>query len=63
MQITKKPYFLENKKWYKYNNIQGRYTINEDAPVKAKLSYQEFYKELNKVAKPKGKEAVSGLQE
>lgn len=46
MIINKEPYFLKNKNWWEENEDYGIITLTDKAPVKAKLSYQEFYKKM-----------------
>ena len=43
-----KPYFMENKAWYFFDEEEWMYKLTDKAPEKARISYEEFYKELNK---------------
>lgn len=42
------PYFMENEDWYEYDWKNKKYILTDKAPGKAKESYEQFYKELNK---------------
>ena len=42
-----RPYFMENKKWYKFDFYKRKFVLTDKAPEKAKVSYEEFYKQLN----------------
>ncbi len=42
------PYFMENKEWYYFDSKEFKYKLTDKAPEKAKKSYEEFYKELEK---------------
>ena len=48
MVLVEKPYFLINKDWYKYDDKNKKYILTCKAPQKAKESYNEFYKIINK---------------
>jgi len=48
-----KPYFLENKEWYRYNFKSGQYELTDKAPPKAQESYKKYYKLWDDVAKGK----------
>ncbi len=39
------PYFLKNKLWYYYDEIEEIYKLTSLAPEKARKSYEEFYSE------------------
>lgn len=41
--MIEKPYFLNNKDWYTYNEEEFRYELTDKATEKAKKSYSEFY--------------------
>ncbi len=43
----KEPYFMKNKDWYYFDEDEFCYKIKEDAPQKAKDSYEKYYAELN----------------
>lgn len=45
--IVEEPYFMSNDDWYYFDEDKGRYMIKESAPLSAKESYKEFYKELD----------------
>lgn len=45
--LLKQPYFMENEDWYYYDNKKKKFVLTEKAPLKAKQSYEEHYKELN----------------
>ena len=42
------PYFMENKEWYKFDFEVGKYVLTDKAPEKAKESYEEFCRDLEK---------------
>ena len=48
MVLFEKFYFLINKDWYKYDDKNKKYILTSKAPQKAKESYNEFYKIINK---------------
>ena len=47
MITSKPPYFMKNKDWYYHDPEKMMYVLTNKAPLKAKISYQQFYKELN----------------
>lgn len=46
MNDIERPYFLENKEWYYYDEEEGIYKLTEKAPKEARESYRKFYEEL-----------------
>ena len=38
------PYFMNDKKWYKFDFEKRMYILTKDAPEKAKESYDEYLK-------------------
>ena len=46
MLFRKPPYFMSNKKWYRFDEEKHRYVLTEDAPPKAVESYNKFYEML-----------------
>lgn len=38
------PYFMEDKKWYKYDFDKKKFVLTPQAPEKAKESYEEYLK-------------------
>lgn len=40
------PYFMTDENWYRFDAELGKYVLTEDAPESAKVSYREFYGEL-----------------
>jgi len=44
MEIVERPYFMENKDWYYYDDEEGIFKLTDKAPQKAIDSYNEFYK-------------------
>ena len=48
MVLVEKPYFLTNKKWFKYDEKNKKYILTDKAPQKAIESYKDFYKQINK---------------
>ncbi len=44
MNDIERPYFLENKEWYYYDEEEGIYKLTEKATEEAIKSYNEFYK-------------------
>lgn len=43
-----RPYFMEKKEWYRFDFQKRKFVLTDEAPEKAKESYEHFYKELNK---------------
>ena len=48
MVLVEKPYFLTNKKWFKYDKKSKKYILTDKAPEKAQESYEEFYKLMDR---------------
>ena len=46
MLFRKLPYFMSNKKWYRFDEEKYRYVLTEDAPPEAIESYKKFYEML-----------------
>lgn len=46
MQFMERPYFYKKDEWWTHDK-DGKIILTDKAPVKAKLSYQEYFKELN----------------
>lgn len=46
MTIPEEPYFMKNKAWYYFDPEEWRYKLTEKAPIRAKISYKQFYKAL-----------------
>jgi hypothetical protein len=46
MNILDRPYFMENKEWYYWDEKEWKYKLTDKAPKKAIDSYNEFYKNL-----------------
>lgn len=44
-----RPYFMNNKKWYKFDFSKRIFVLTDEAPEKAKESYEEYMKQLNKL--------------
>lgn len=42
------PYFMKNKEWYFYDELDECYKLTDKAPPEAVKSYEEFYTELEK---------------
>ena len=42
------PYFMSNKEWYYFDEEDFKYKLTDKAPQKARESYEEFYKELER---------------
>ena len=40
-----KPYFMKNRKWYKFDDKKRKYVLTAEAPPKAHRSYKKFYEE------------------
>ena len=38
-----KPYFMENKEWFYFDEDEFRYKLTDKATEEAKKSYKEFY--------------------
>lgn len=41
--MQEQPYFMENPKWYRFNEKEWKYELTDEAPEKAVESYKEFY--------------------
>lgn len=44
MSSIEKPYFMENKKWFTFNQETGKIELTKEAPPKAVESYNAFYR-------------------
>lgn len=42
------PYFMNNKEWYYFDELNMMYKLTDIAPQKAIDSYKEYYDRLNK---------------
>lgn len=42
------PYFMENEDWYEFDFEKRIFILTNKAPEKAKESYQEYLKELQR---------------
>lgn len=40
------PYFMENEIWYRFDAIKKRYVLSDDAPKKARESFEEWAQEV-----------------
>lgn len=49
--ITNKPYFMENKEWFYFDEKEFCYKLTDKAPKKAIESYKEFYNLINQQVK------------
>lgn len=47
-----KPYFMEDPRWYYFDEKEFCYKLTEKAPETAKKSYEEFYMQLRGKDKP-----------
>lgn len=47
MTFAELPYFMENEKWYYYDEKEHMYKLTASAPPEAVKSYEEFYKLFN----------------
>ena len=45
--ILSEPYFLTNEAWYYYDDKELCYKLTDEAPEKARQSYDKFYEALN----------------
>lgn len=45
--VIDRPYFMSNKKWWRYDLKKRIMVLTKEAPPKAVKSYQEFYKKVN----------------
>lgn len=45
--LLEKPYFMENEEWYYHDKKKNRYFLTDNAPEKAKKSYEEHYAQLD----------------
>jgi hypothetical protein len=39
------PYFMTNKEWYYYDEVEEMFKLTDKAPPEAVKSYEEFYAE------------------
>ena len=46
--IAYQPYFMENEDWYYFDEEEFIYKLTDKAPKKARESYDEYYKEVNR---------------
>lgn len=44
--MIEKPYFLTNVKWFVFNEEKWKYELTDEAPEKARISYAEFYNDI-----------------
>lgn len=49
MPVQEKPYFLENKEWYTFNEEEWKYELTDKAPQEAIDSYNEFYNDETRI--------------
>ena len=49
MEFGKEPYFMKNKEWYYYDEVDGTYKLTDKAPPEVVKSYKEFYEEFEKL--------------
>lgn len=49
MAFKFKPYFMQDKKWYFYNEEEKKYELTDEAPEEAVKSYIDFYQEDDNV--------------
>ena len=47
-KLLDRPYFMNNKEWYYWDEKDWKYKLTDKATEKAKESYIEFYKLLDK---------------
>ena len=45
--IGTRPYFMNNKSWYRFDDDEGVIVLTKDAPPEAVKSYKEFYKDID----------------
>lgn len=48
------PYFMTNKDWYEFDFKTRRFVLTENATSKAKESFVQYYKELEKMSDKHG---------
>jgi hypothetical protein len=46
LMISEKPYFMQNKEWYYFDELEFKYKLTEKAPQKAIESYKEYYRDV-----------------
>ena len=44
--IVTEPYFMQNTAWYYFDEDEFLYKLTDEAPEEAKMSYQEFYRDV-----------------
>lgn len=42
------PYFMQNEKWYRFDEKKRKFVLTKDAPESAIYSYKKFEAELKK---------------
>ncbi|NMA85484.1 MAG: hypothetical protein GX962_16655 [Epulopiscium sp.] len=47
MTTLKEPYFMENEDWYYFDEVGFKYKLTDKAPLKAIISYKEYYDTLD----------------
>lgn len=45
--IGTRPYFMNNKDWYRFDDDEGVIVLTKDAPPEAIKSYEDFYKAID----------------
>ena len=48
------PYFMTNKKWYRFDYKQKKFVLTDAAPKEAQKSYDDYMREVKKENYGKG---------
>lgn len=46
--MVDRPYFMDNKDWYKFDFKKKQYVLTDKAPEKAEQSLKEYYADVNR---------------
>lgn len=46
--MLRRPYFLEDKDWYEYDEETEKFVLTENAPFKAVESYKQYLKDYER---------------
>ena len=42
------PYFMTNEDWFRFDSESKKFVLTDNAPKKAKESYEKYYKDIEK---------------
>ena len=46
MVVIDMPYFMTNKKWYRFDYKKKKFVLTDDAPKEAKKSYEKYMEQV-----------------